>query len=105
MPYVHYNKNQLGITEPIHGDSLFAYASRCKKLMSETRALYEEQHKTKHFCHYGPFPCYICPTWTALDSTSDSIIELAVYLRKKLKKEFWWNQPPKKIGKWQLRPI
>ncbi len=105
MPYEHYNKSESARTEPIHGDTLLAYSTRCKRLMSETRALYEESHKTKHWCHYGSFPCYICPTWTALDSTSDSGIECAIYLRKKLKKEFWWNQPPNKIGKWVLRPI
>ncbi len=105
MRYEHYNKTQSWASEPVHGDSLLAYATRCKKLMSETRALYEEQHKRVHFCHYGPHLCYICPTWTALDSTSDSCIELAIYLRRKIKQEFWWNQPTNKIGKWQLRPI
>lgn len=91
---------------PEHGDTLLGHATRLKKLSRETRNLYQQSHETKHFCHYGPFPCYICPIWDGLDWTTSDIIEIIQIITKKYKKEFVWQVSAKRpLGFWSLLSI
>ncbi len=90
---------------PMDGDTLLGHAQRLSKLSRETRNLYQTSHETKHFCHYGPFPCYICPIWDGLDWTTSDIIEVVQIIKLKLHAEVIWRVNPKnELGKWVLLP-
>ncbi len=100
-----YRKKIVTQIAPQHGDSLLGHATRLAKLSRETRNVYLISHETKHFCHYGPFPCYICPIWDALDITTSDIIEIIQTITKS-KKEFVWQISAKRpLGFWKLLPI
>jgi len=91
---------------PEHGETLLGHANRLAKLSRETRNLYLTSHETKHFCHYGPFPCYICPIWDGFDITTSDIIEIIQTISKVTKKEFVWQISSKRpLGYWKLLTI
>ncbi len=98
-----YRKSVQTAIEPNHGDTSYSYAFRLKKMARDTRNLYWMSHETKHFCHYGPFPCYLCPILEGLEHLADDLIEQHNLLIK-LKKEMVWHNPKNAFGKWQIKP-
>lgn len=82
MPYESYRKHTFDVTA-VRGDNLEAYAIRNQELEQTTFMEFNESHRIKHFCHYGPFPCYICPIWTGYRNVSDDLEEIAKLLKRR----------------------
>ncbi len=57
---------------PVESENFEAYVNRLQRLVSDTRNTYWISHTTKHFCHYGPHPCYICPIMEGLENALDN---------------------------------
>ncbi len=57
---------------PVEGEFLDSYSQRVQLLVHDTRNTYWISHTTKHFCHYGPHPCYICPILEGLENALDN---------------------------------
>ncbi len=70
-----YRKKIQNVIVPNNGDTWLSIAQQAKKMVRDYRNLYEMSHETKHFCHYGPFPCYLCPMVDALEMLADDVIE------------------------------
>ncbi len=81
MPYESYRKKFFNVT-PTIGDRLEAYATRNIEMEQTTTMEFFESHRSKHFCHYGPFPCYICPLWNGYRTVSEDLLEISKLLKK-----------------------
>ncbi len=81
MPYESYRKRTFNVVAT-NGDGLEAYANRNIDLEQTTTMEFFESHRTKHFCHYGPFPCYICPLWTGYRNVSEDLLEISKLLKR-----------------------
>ncbi len=82
MPYESYRKRTFNVTAA-NGDGLEAFANRNIELDQVTTMEFLESHRTKHFCHYGPFPCYICPLWNGYRTVSETLLELSQLMKRK----------------------
>ncbi len=94
-----------GLVIPVTNEGIFQYHERIKRMLTEKRNMYFEQHRAKHFCHYGPFPCYICPIWDFADFSNDSNYEIAIQLQKLRKTLVWTKKTPESIGQWKIVPF
>jgi len=78
---------------PVESENFEAYINRLQLLVSDTRNTYWISHTTKHFCHYGPHPCYICPIMEGLENAVDNYRDILQIIGKKhqliFKKGHW----------------
>ncbi len=78
---------------PVEGENFEAYTNRLQRLVSDTRNTYWVSHTTKHFCHTGPHPCYICPIMEGLENALDNNRDFLQIIGKKhqlvFKKGHW----------------
>ncbi len=78
---------------PVESENFQAYTNRLQLLVSDTRNTYWISHTTKHFCHYGPHPCYICPIMEGLENALDNYRDIIQIIGKKhhliFKKGHW----------------
>jgi len=77
MPIYQYKNRTWGDVIPIKDDSLLNYGTRCQQMELKTTMECFESHRTKHYCHYGANPCYICPLWTGYRLNADFLIQIA----------------------------
>jgi len=88
---------------PVESENLEAYINRLQLLVSDTRNTYWISHTTKHFCHYGPHPCYICPIMEGLENALDNYRDFIKIIGKKhhiiFKKGHWLLYGNKPIRK------
>ncbi len=68
---------------PVESENFEAYVNRLQRLVSDTRNTYWISHTTKHFCHYGPHPCYICPIMEGLENALDNYRDIIQIIGKK----------------------
>ncbi len=80
---------------PVENENLTAYLNRLQLFLSDTRNTYWISHTTKHFCHTGPHPCYICPILEAAENALDNYRDFNKIVGKK-------HQIVFKKGHWQL---
>ncbi len=88
-----YNTN----VTPVEGEFLDSHVQRVQLLISDTRNSYWVSHCTKHFCHYGPNPCYICPIMECAENAMDNyrdFIKIAGKHQIIFKKGHWKHVPP-----------
>ncbi len=83
---------------PVDSENFEAYINRLQSLVSDTRNTYWISHTTKHFCHYGPHPCYICPIMEGLENALDNYRDFIQIIGKKNELRF-------KKGHWSLYQI
>ncbi len=78
---------------PVESENFEAYINRLQLLVSDTRNTYWISHTTKHFCHYGPHPCYICPIMEGLENALDNYRDFIKIIGKthelRFKKGHW----------------
>ncbi len=78
---------------PVEDENFEAHINRLQRLLSDTRNTYWISHTTKHFCHYGPHPCYICPIMEAAENALDNYRDFIQIIGKKhhlvFKKGHW----------------
>ena len=78
---------------PVESEDFEPYVNRLQLLVSDTRNTYWISHTTKHFCHYGPHPCYICPIMEGLENALDNYRDILQIIGKKhhliFKKGHW----------------
>ncbi len=88
---------------PVESENFEAYVNRLQRLVSDTRNTYWISHTTKHFCHYGPHPCYICPIMEGLENALDNYRDIIQILGPKtyliFKKGHWHLWQHKNIRK------
>ncbi len=80
---------------PVENENLTAYLNRLQLFTSDTRNTYWISHTTKHFCHTGPHPCYICPILEGLENALDNYRDFIQIIGKKHQLVF-------KNGHWTL---
>ncbi len=80
---------------PYEDENFSSYINRLQSLVSETRNTYWISHTTKHFCHTGPHPCYICPIMEGLENAIDNYRDFTEIIGKKHKLIY-------KHGHWSL---
>ncbi len=68
---------------PVESENFEAYINRLQLLVSDTRNTYWISHTTKHFSHYGPHPCYICPIMEGLENALDNYRDIIKIIGKK----------------------
>ncbi len=104
MSYTPWNKS-IGGTEPTPGETHIGFIQRMAVLDQETRGRFFEQHCKKHYCHYGNFPCYICPIWDAMTQMSRDQ-QIDKLLAEELQVELVWSQNEgNNAYDWQLYPL
>ncbi len=80
---------------PVENENLTSYLNRLQLFTSDTRNTYWISHTTKHFCHTGPHPCYICPILEGLENSLDNYRDFIQIIGKK-------HQLVYKKGHWTL---
>ncbi len=100
--YNQWNKSEAQ-TSPTTDETFMAYMERMKHMSSNTRNMYQEQHRQKHFCHYGPFPCWLCPLWDALDTITSNAPDIVIALAQ-INKEIIYTKDEKGLLNWQIVP-
>ncbi len=99
-----FRRKTLTQIQVVDGETDTTHATRLLQIVREYRNLYQNLHETKHFCHYGPHPCFMCPMIDSLEHLAMDTIERAKILADQQKEWLYKAGRKNSTGKWCLVP-
>ncbi len=100
-----YRRKTLTQIQAVDGETAITHSMRLLQIVREYRNLYQNLHETKHFCHYGPHPCFLCPIIDGLEHLAMDTLEREKNLQELGKESLYKACRKNSIGKWTIVPI